>query len=93
MELIKLRRGCSRCYGASDWRFAGAALGCVQERSRPRVSGMGRESGEEGDIRTRIRPDSGWDPTSKPEPTRDHSRSSTSAFNDHMDGLNCAIST
>ncbi|PKI52970.1 hypothetical protein CRG98_026550 [Punica granatum] len=41
-ELIGLRRGCSRCYGAR---------GC---RGDARVSSrMGRESSEEGDIRTR----------------------------------------
>ncbi|PKI66287.1 hypothetical protein CRG98_013313 [Punica granatum] len=41
-----LRRHC-QCSGARDRRFAGAVLGCVEERSRTRVSGMERESGEE----------------------------------------------
>ncbi|PKI66769.1 hypothetical protein CRG98_012775 [Punica granatum] len=53
---VRVRFSKPRCYSARDRQFARAALGCMEERSSARVSGMGKESGEEGDIWTRTDP-------------------------------------
>ncbi|PKI68546.1 hypothetical protein CRG98_011032 [Punica granatum] len=86
----RLRRGCSRFYGARDQWFTGAALGCVEERSRARVSDMGRESGEEGDVQIRTRPDSPRHPNlnqlvTNHEAPRQHLTATWHGGNDQLD--------
>ncbi|PKI31590.1 hypothetical protein CRG98_048019 [Punica granatum] len=51
----RLRQGCSSATVPVIGGLQGAALGCMEERSRARVSDMGRESGQERDIRIRTR--------------------------------------